>query len=311
MTGPAPDPVTPMNQVTRNDDNLNNLRSLQDQILDHMSSLKILIKQHNEKSGTLIEPIRLTFGDEEEGDKAKAGGKRTEEEKDEDLQKPYKEIYDGSIDPDNHVTRFIGAANQGEWQMPVWCRMFQQTLDGPARDPTEVSKIIRRANKTLLDFKECWTEEMSYIQDVPEMISLNPKRLTKALSYQGEFPKKGQGTSYRGNRPPRVTYEGGKQRRNNYNNFNRRDNYQPYVPSRANNRSEEVPTLEDFPTASEEVFPLLSHRDAPAEDVCIADEVKTAWPIVVRHKSEKTAWPIMVRHTYVKMAWPSVRPKRT
>ncbi|GJT99823.1 hypothetical protein Tco_1110162, partial [Tanacetum coccineum] len=64
-----------------------------------MSSLKALIKQHNEKSGTLIEPIRLTFGDEEEGDKAKACDKGTEEKKDEDLQKS----------------------------------MFQQTLDGPAR----------------------------------------------------------------------------------------------------------------------------------------------------------------------------------
>ncbi|GKD97308.1 reverse transcriptase domain-containing protein [Tanacetum coccineum] len=77
--------------------------------------------------------------------------------------------------------------------MPVWCWMFQQTLDGPARgwfdrmpngcidgwadlrekfvkrfslrrrcskDPTEVSKIVRRANETLPDFKERWTEEM-------------------------------------------------------------------------------------------------------------------------------------------------------
>ncbi|GKF66759.1 hypothetical protein Tco_0193276, partial [Tanacetum coccineum] len=79
-------------------------------------------------------------------------------EKDEDLHKPYKEvlkssftkriiefsapihwmptdlkIYDGSTDLDDRVTCFVGAANQGEWQMLVWCRMFQQTLDGPAR----------------------------------------------------------------------------------------------------------------------------------------------------------------------------------
>nr|GEV28133.1 hypothetical protein [Tanacetum cinerariifolium] len=32
--------------------------------------------------------------------------------------------------------------------------------------------------------------------------------------------------------------------------------------------------LEDFPTASEEVFPLLSQRDAPAEEVCTTGEVK-------------------------------------
>ncbi|GJU33955.1 hypothetical protein Tco_1182309 [Tanacetum coccineum] len=75
MTGPTPDSVTPVKQVARNDDNPNNSPSLQDQILNHMSSLK------------LIEPIRLTFGDEEEGDKAKACDKGTEEKKDEDLQK--------------------------------------------------------------------------------------------------------------------------------------------------------------------------------------------------------------------------------
>nr|GEZ05592.1 reverse transcriptase domain-containing protein [Tanacetum cinerariifolium] len=100
-------------------------------------------------------------------------------------------VYDGSTDPDDHISRFVGAANQGEWEMPVWCRMFQQTLDGPARgwfdrmpngsiiswsdlrekfverfalrrrcskDPTEVSKIVRKANESLPDFKERWTE---------------------------------------------------------------------------------------------------------------------------------------------------------
>ncbi|GJQ89982.1 hypothetical protein Tco_0001121 [Tanacetum coccineum] len=82
--------------------------------------------------------------------KAKAG--------DEDLSKPFKEvlkcpftrrivefsspghrmpvnakIYDGTGDPKDHVGRFVGMGNQGEWTIPVWCRMFQQTLDGKAR----------------------------------------------------------------------------------------------------------------------------------------------------------------------------------
>ncbi|GJS80072.1 hypothetical protein Tco_0729953 [Tanacetum coccineum] len=42
-------------------------------------------------------------------------------------------IYDGSTNPDDHITHFVGVANQGEWEMPVWCRIFQQTLDGPLR----------------------------------------------------------------------------------------------------------------------------------------------------------------------------------
>ncbi|GKC02263.1 hypothetical protein Tco_0993873 [Tanacetum coccineum] len=74
------------------------------------------------------------------GDKEKAINKGAKEEEDEDLQNPYKEvlkspftrriiefsaqkhrmptnlkIYDGSTNPDDHVTRFIGEANQREW----------------------------------------------------------------------------------------------------------------------------------------------------------------------------------------------------
>ncbi|GKB62502.1 hypothetical protein Tco_0918688 [Tanacetum coccineum] len=77
---------------------------------------------------------------------------------DEDLSKPFKEvlkcpftrrivefsspghrlpanakIYDGTGDSEDHIGRFVGIGNQGEWPMPVWCRMFQQTLDGKAR----------------------------------------------------------------------------------------------------------------------------------------------------------------------------------
>ncbi|GKB51090.1 hypothetical protein Tco_0901843 [Tanacetum coccineum] len=42
-------------------------------------------------------------------------------------------LHDGSTDPEDHLSRFSSAANLGEWPMPVWCRMFQQTLDGSAR----------------------------------------------------------------------------------------------------------------------------------------------------------------------------------
>ncbi|GJZ79724.1 hypothetical protein Tco_0644561 [Tanacetum coccineum] len=41
------------------------------------------------------------------------------------------------------------------------------------KDPTEVSKIIRRANETLPDFKERWTEEMGYIQGVTEVMQIS------------------------------------------------------------------------------------------------------------------------------------------
>ncbi|GKB15297.1 hypothetical protein Tco_0849220, partial [Tanacetum coccineum] len=102
---------------------------------DEVSEIQDLIKQHNERSKTLIEPIILTFGDEGKDDKGKDDDGKTEEGK-KDLQKPHTEvlrslftrriieflalkhympanlrIYDGSIDLDDHISHFVGAVN--------------------------------------------------------------------------------------------------------------------------------------------------------------------------------------------------------
>nr|GFA76605.1 reverse transcriptase domain-containing protein [Tanacetum cinerariifolium] len=42
-----------------------------------------------------------------------------------------------------------------------------------SKDPTEVSKIIRRANETLPDFKERWSEKKGYIQGVSELMQIS------------------------------------------------------------------------------------------------------------------------------------------
>ncbi|GJT50423.1 reverse transcriptase domain-containing protein [Tanacetum coccineum] len=115
-------------------------------------------------------------------------------------------LYDGTTDPEDHLGRFASAANSSEWPMPVWCRMFQQTLDGPARgwfkrlpansigewaylreafttrysvrkacfkEPHEITKIIRRANKSLSLFKERWTVETGFIMGVSEIMKIS------------------------------------------------------------------------------------------------------------------------------------------
>ncbi|GKC61749.1 reverse transcriptase domain-containing protein, partial [Tanacetum coccineum] len=122
--------------------------------------------------------------------------------------------------------------------MPVWCRMFQQTLNGPARgwfdrmpngcinswanlcekfverfalrrrcskDPTEVLKIVRKANESLPNFKERWTEEMGYIQGVPE----SEEAFKSTELPKGEQSEKGHGMPYKGFRPSRTTQGGG------------------------------------------------------------------------------------------------------
>ena len=199
-----------------------------EQIEGHVSALRSLVATYNR--GRNVSPIRLNFEEREPNRRRNeiATGERVS---DEDLGKPFKELshspltrrllefsapehkmpshiklYDGSTDPEDHLSRFSGAAMQGSWPMPVWCRMFQQTLDGSARgwydklppgsidewaslrhqfvtrfssrkkcfrDPTEITRIIRNANESLPEFKERWTTETRFIQGVPEIMRIS------------------------------------------------------------------------------------------------------------------------------------------
>ncbi|GKD89162.1 reverse transcriptase domain-containing protein, partial [Tanacetum coccineum] len=198
-----------------------------EQIEGHISVIKSLIKDYNQQNRA--DPIRLDFGTDNiplnEGRVAR--GKDVSEE---DLSKPFKEklkipltrriiefagpeyvmptnitLYDGSTDPADHLNRFSMVANSGEWPMPVWCRMFQQTLDRGARgwfeslllnsinewyqlreaftnrysirracykEPHKITKVLRRANETLPAFKERWTVETGLIMGVPEVMKI-------------------------------------------------------------------------------------------------------------------------------------------
>ncbi|GKD96717.1 hypothetical protein Tco_1380614 [Tanacetum coccineum] len=209
MTGPTPDPATPVNQVTMNNDDTNESPSLQDQILDQMSSLKALIKQHNERSRAMIRPIRLSVDDEDGGGKGKGIDRSFGDEKDEDLWKPYKE------------------------DVPA-----NSTRSGKGL----VRSVTKWANETPPDFKERWIEEISYILDFPKVMQISafmsnskcpelarrfsdqvPRTVTKMMRRvddfvkseedykstelpKGEHPEKGQGTPYQGSRQPRMTY---------------------------------------------------------------------------------------------------------
>nr|GEX95817.1 reverse transcriptase domain-containing protein [Tanacetum cinerariifolium] len=43
-------------------------------------------------------------------------------------------VYEGNKDPEDHLSIFSVAAEQEEWPMPIWCKMFRQTLGGAARN---------------------------------------------------------------------------------------------------------------------------------------------------------------------------------
>ncbi|GKF04461.1 reverse transcriptase domain-containing protein [Tanacetum coccineum] len=158
-----------------------------------MSSLKELIKQHNERFGTLIEPTRLSFGDEEVNDKGKNAEKGIENTKDEYLQKSFKEqMLDGPARdwfdrlPNSCIDNWADLREKFAKRFALRRRCF--------KDPTEVSKIIWKANETLLDFQERWTDEISYIQDVPEVMQIsafmsNSKCPKLARRFSDQVPK--------------------------------------------------------------------------------------------------------------------------
>ncbi|GJU11391.1 hypothetical protein Tco_1133787 [Tanacetum coccineum] len=83
MTGPISDPTTSVNRVDTNEPT--DSPNIQEQILNHISSLKALVQLHNESPTGSVKPIRLTFDDEEQP------AEKLEEP--EDLRKPYKEKY--------------------------------------------------------------------------------------------------------------------------------------------------------------------------------------------------------------------------
>ena len=99
---------------------------MEEQIQNQITALKAHIKEHNTSGWTPIKPIRLDF-DEEEPWEAEA--KKVEEKPLDDLAKPFKaaskspfirriiefsrpkhlmpsniKLYDGSADPDDHIT---------------------------------------------------------------------------------------------------------------------------------------------------------------------------------------------------------------
>ncbi|GKC50586.1 reverse transcriptase domain-containing protein, partial [Tanacetum coccineum] len=81
-------------------------------------------------------------------------------------------VYQGNKDPEDHLGIFSAVAEQEEWPMPVWCKMFRQTLGGAAQnwfddlDPKSVDSFKELSQQFL--------EEFSQKKDMPK----TPQRFT-------------------------------------------------------------------------------------------------------------------------------------
>ncbi|GKC65027.1 hypothetical protein Tco_1097625 [Tanacetum coccineum] len=80
-------------------------------------------------------------------------------------------VYKGNKDPYDHLGIFLAAAEQEEWPMPVWCKMFRQTLGGAAlnwfddMDPKSVD--------SLQAFMDRFKSESSHIKGVPPVLRIS------------------------------------------------------------------------------------------------------------------------------------------
>ncbi|GJV99615.1 hypothetical protein Tco_1554867 [Tanacetum coccineum] len=91
---------------------------------------------------------------------------------------PNVRVYEGNKDPKDHLSIFFAAAKQEEWPMPVWCKMFRQTLSGSARnwydkDPTEIHGIKRNPNEGLQAFMDRFKAESAHIKGVPLVLRIS------------------------------------------------------------------------------------------------------------------------------------------
>ncbi|GJX06550.1 reverse transcriptase domain-containing protein [Tanacetum coccineum] len=151
----------------------------------HISALKELLKEPTNRD--LIKPMLLDFDDVQDvsDDKVEVNTKGNAKMGDKDLSKPFKEVLKcpftrrivefsspvtrgKTSNPEDHVGRFMGMGNQGEWPMPVF-----GMLKACDKDPTEISKIVQRANETLPNFKERWVSESNAIPNVPELMQIS------------------------------------------------------------------------------------------------------------------------------------------
>ncbi|GJX41633.1 reverse transcriptase domain-containing protein [Tanacetum coccineum] len=98
---------------------------------------------------------------------------------------PNVRVYKGNKDPEDHLSIFSAAAEQEEWPMPVWCKMFRQTPSGSARnwfdslDPKSVDGFEELSSKFLEEF----SQQKRYDKDPTEIygIKRNPNKGLQAF----------------------------------------------------------------------------------------------------------------------------------
>ncbi|GKB93511.1 reverse transcriptase domain-containing protein [Tanacetum coccineum] len=98
-------------------------------------------------------------------------------------------VYQGNKDPEDHLGIFSAMAKQDEWPMPVWCKMFCQTLGGAARnwfddmDPMSVNSFEELSQKFLEEF----SQQKRYAKDLTKIYGINRRHNEGLQTFMDRF----------------------------------------------------------------------------------------------------------------------------
>ncbi|GJT86182.1 reverse transcriptase domain-containing protein [Tanacetum coccineum] len=98
-------------------------------------------------------------------------------------------VYKGNKDPEDHLSIFSVTAEQEEWPMPVWCKMFRQTLGGAVQnwfddlDPKSVDSFEELSQKLLEEF----SQQKRYDKDLIEIHGIKRRQNEGLQAFLNRF----------------------------------------------------------------------------------------------------------------------------
>ncbi|GJW93900.1 reverse transcriptase domain-containing protein [Tanacetum coccineum] len=98
-------------------------------------------------------------------------------------------VYEENKDLEDHLSIFSATAEQEEWLMPVWCKVFRQTLGGAARnwfddlDPRSVDNFEELSQKFLEEF----SQQKRYAKDPTEIHGIKRRQKEGLQAFMDRF----------------------------------------------------------------------------------------------------------------------------
>nr|GEV73604.1 reverse transcriptase domain-containing protein [Tanacetum cinerariifolium] len=98
-------------------------------------------------------------------------------------------VYERNKDLEHHLSIFSAAAEQEEWPIPIWCKMFCQTLGGATRnwfddlDPKSVDNFKESSQKFLEEF----SQQKRYAKDPIEDLRHQEETKRETTNFMDRF----------------------------------------------------------------------------------------------------------------------------